>query len=144
MFFFYFLVLIYKADDAPVMEDEDMMDTGASSKSKRKGRDRERERDDFEDSDDEKNNKVQKRNQNSSQKQRQQQKEKHTGKEFQSKKAKGDMLKPGQHEPYAYIPLNPKMANKRRQQKAVGQFKNIVSAAKKGAQKSFRGGNKRQ
>jgi ribosomal RNA-processing protein 12 len=58
------------------------------------------------------------------------------------------MIRPGQHEPYAYIPLNPKLANKRKQQKAVGQFKNIVNAAKKGAQggaRANRGGrNKRQ
>ncbi len=55
------------------------------------------------------------------------------------------MLRNGQHEPYAYIPLNPKLANKRKQQKAVGQFKSVVAAAKRGAQKSNgrKGGNKR-
>lgn len=34
---------------------------------------------------------------------------KHTGKEFRTKKAKGDVKRAGKHEPYAYIPLNPKI-----------------------------------
>ena len=38
---------------------------------------------------------------------------KHDPKIYKSKVGKSDMLKPGQHDPFAYIKLNPKMLNKR-------------------------------
>lgn len=36
-----------------------------------------------------------------------------TGKEYRSKKAAGDMLKKGKHEPYAYVPLSRNSLNRR-------------------------------
>ncbi|XP_013779774.1 RRP12-like protein isoform X2 [Limulus polyphemus] len=57
------------------------------------------------------------------------------GTENTSKKAGGDVKKKGQHDPYAYIPLNKHTLNRRKKVKLAGQFKNFVSASKKGAQK---------
>ncbi|XP_076363846.1 RRP12-like protein isoform X2 [Tachypleus tridentatus] len=57
------------------------------------------------------------------------------GTENNSKKACGDMKKKGQYDPYAYIPLNRHTLNRRKKVKFAGQFKNLVSASKKGAQK---------
>jgi len=48
-----------------------------------------------------------------------------SGRSYSSKKAKGDMTKPGKHQPFAYIPLNPRNLNKRRQAKAAKQFKSF-------------------
>lgn len=36
-----------------------------------------------------------------------------TGTEYKSKKAQGDMLKKGKHEPYAYVPLSRNSLNRR-------------------------------
>ncbi len=57
------------------------------------------------------------------------------GAEYRSKKAKGDMKKPGKADPYAYVPLDMKNLNRRKRAKAAGQFKNLVRGAKKGASK---------
>jgi ribosomal RNA-processing protein 12 len=46
----------------------------------------------------------------------------HSGKQYSAKKAKGDMLRPGKLEPYAYIPLQPKFLNKRKKAQSVKQF----------------------
>uniref|UniRef100_T1E7Y2 Hipothetical protein n=1 Tax=Anopheles aquasalis TaxID=42839 RepID=T1E7Y2_ANOAQ len=56
-----------------------------------------------------------------------------TGKEYRSKKASGDMLKKGKHEPYAYVPLSRNSLNRRKRAKNAGQFKSIARGARKGA-----------
>jgi len=48
---------------------------------------------------------------------------KHTGKEYAAKKAKGDVKKEGKPDPFAYIPLNPKLLNKRFKTKASQHWK---------------------
>ncbi|GFW67201.1 RRP12-like protein [Trichonephila clavipes] len=54
------------------------------------------------------------------------------GEEFKAKKAGGD-IKKGKYDPYAYIPFNKELLNRRKQIKVKGQFKSIVRGAKKGA-----------
>eukprot|EP01135_Chromosphaera_perkinsii_P005543 Nk52_evm92s352 gene=Nk52_evmTU92s352 len=55
--------------------------------------------------------------------------------------AKGDVKRKGdKHDPYSFIPLNHGMLNKRKKNKAEGQFKGLVKAAKKGSVQ----GNKRR
>ncbi|XP_035894909.1 RRP12-like protein [Anopheles stephensi] len=56
-----------------------------------------------------------------------------TGAEYRAKKASGDMLKKGKHEPYAYVPLSRNSLNRRKRAKNAGQFKSIVNGARKGA-----------
>uniref|UniRef100_A0A2M4A4V3 Uncharacterized protein n=1 Tax=Anopheles triannulatus TaxID=58253 RepID=A0A2M4A4V3_9DIPT len=56
-----------------------------------------------------------------------------TGTEYRSKKAAGDMLKKGKHEPYAYVPLSRNSLNRRKRAKNAGQFKSIARGARKGA-----------
>ena len=41
---------------------------------------------------------------------------KESGDVYRSKKASGDVLLPGKHEPYAYIRFNPEMLNPRKKQ----------------------------
>jgi hypothetical protein len=41
------------------------------------------------------------------------------------------VLKQGQHEPYAYIKLNPEMLNPKKKNQAVQSFSNVVSHGKK-------------
>ena len=60
---------------------------------------------------------------------------KDTGSEYRNKTGRGDVKKIGKHDPYAYIPLNHKNLNKRKSAKSNGQFKNVISAARKGAMK---------
>lgn len=55
------------------------------------------------------------------------------GAEYRSKKAKGDVKKSGAPDPYAYVPLNRGLLNKRKRLKQEGQFKGLVRAARKGA-----------
>jgi len=57
------------------------------------------------------------------------------GSEYRGKKASGDMKKKNQkHQPYAYLPLNPAILNKRKAKKAgKGQFDAIVKSSRKGA-----------
>ncbi|XP_058454913.1 RRP12-like protein [Malaya genurostris] len=56
-----------------------------------------------------------------------------TGTDYRSKKAQGDMLKKGKHEPFAYVPLSRNSLNRRKRAKHAGQFKSIVKGARKGA-----------
>lgn len=56
---------------------------------------------------------------------------KHSGDAYKSAKGKGDVLKAGQHEPYAYIKLNPGMLNRRAKKQAVETFAGVVSHGKK-------------
>ncbi|KAJ1525453.1 hypothetical protein ONE63_010264 [Megalurothrips usitatus] len=55
------------------------------------------------------------------------------GSDYRSTKAKGDVKKKGAPDPYAYVPLNRDMLNKRKRLKQAGQFKGLVRAARKGA-----------
>lgn len=48
------------------------------------------------------------------------------GKEYRAKKAGGDMKKKGKLEPYAYIPLDPKLMAKRNKRNAVDRYSNNV------------------
>lgn len=56
---------------------------------------------------------------------------KQSGDVYKSAKGAGDVLKPGKHEPYAYIKLNPGMLNKRSKKQAVEAFAGVVSHGKK-------------
>ena len=60
---------------------------------------------------------------------------KDSGSDYKNKAGRGDVKKIGKHDPYAYIPLNHKNLNKRKTAKNKGQFKNVISAARKGASK---------
>lgn len=55
------------------------------------------------------------------------------GSEYKSKKARGDIKKKNTVDPYAYIPLSRASLNKRKAAKSSGQFKSIVTGARKGA-----------
>ncbi|XP_052226276.1 RRP12-like protein isoform X6 [Dreissena polymorpha] len=57
------------------------------------------------------------------------------GAEYRAKKADGDVKKKGKLDPYAYVPLDFRSLNKRKQMKVKGQFSNLVKGAKKGAAK---------
>lgn len=61
---------------------------------------------------------------------------KYSGNAYVSNKGKGDVLKAGKYEPFAYIQLNPKMLNKRNKEKAVKSFENVVSHGKKVGKRS--------
>ena len=54
-----------------------------------------------------------------------------SGSSYTSNKGKGDVLKAGTHEPYAYIALNPEMLNPRKKKQAVKTFDPVVSHGKK-------------
>ena len=56
---------------------------------------------------------------------------KHSGEEYRSKKGKGDVLRAGKHEPYAYIRLDPEMLNPKKKTQAVQAFAGVVSHGKK-------------
>jgi hypothetical protein len=49
------------------------------------------------------------------------------------------MLKAGQHEPYAYIKLNPKMMGKKYREKAVKSFGTVVEKKKVNKRKQKEG-----
>lgn len=53
-------------------------------------------------------------------------------------KGKGDMLKAGTHEPYAYIKLNPEMLNPKHKSAAVKSFAGVVSHGKKVDKKTLK------
>lgn len=55
------------------------------------------------------------------------------GAEYKAKKAGGDVKKKGKPDPFAYVPLQLNMLNKRKQKKMTGQFKGLVRATKRGA-----------
>nr|XP_006820689.1 PREDICTED: RRP12-like protein-like [Saccoglossus kowalevskii] len=61
-----------------------------------------------------------------------------SGVDFKAKKAGGDMKKKGKPDPYAYIPLDFKQLNRRKKAKSAGQWKSIVHAAKRGANKGMK------
>ena len=61
---------------------------------------------------------------------------KYSGEAYKSSKGKGDVLKAGKHEPFAYIKLNPKMLNKRYKEQAVKSFEGVVSHGKKEQKRS--------
>jgi len=54
-----------------------------------------------------------------------------SGAAYKSDKGKGDVLKPGKHEPYAYYQLNPDMLNPRKKKQAIQTFEGVVSHGKK-------------
>ena len=54
-----------------------------------------------------------------------------SGDNYKSDKGKGDVLKAGKHEPYAYFQLNPEMLNPRKKKQAVQTFEGVVSHGKK-------------
>lgn len=64
------------------------------------------------------------------------------GGEYKSKKGGGDVKRKGKPDPYAYVPLDFRNLNKRKQAKLKGQFKNLVKGAKKGAAKGRKGKKK--
>lgn len=55
------------------------------------------------------------------------------GSKYRSKKGHGDVKKKGGLDPFAYIPLSRSNLNKRKTAKNKGQFKSIVTGARKGA-----------
>nr|SVE74944.1 EOG090X00E0 [Daphnia dolichocephala] len=55
------------------------------------------------------------------------------GAEFRSAKARGDVKRKNQPDPFAYVPLSRNALNKRKKAKMTGQFKGLVHAARKGA-----------
>ena len=57
------------------------------------------------------------------------------GADYKNKTGRGDVKKIGKHDPYAYIPLNHKNLNKRKNAKTKGQFQGVITAARKGAAK---------
>lgn len=52
------------------------------------------------------------------------------GKEYRAKKAGGDMKKKGKLDPYAYIPLDPKLMAKRNKRTAVSRYGGSVGKRK--------------
>ncbi|XP_028916752.1 RRP12-like protein [Ornithorhynchus anatinus] len=60
------------------------------------------------------------------------------GAEYKAKRARGDVKKKGNPDPYAYIPLNKSKLNRRKKAKMQGQFKGLVKAAKRGARTGFK------
>ena len=57
---------------------------------------------------------------------------KHTGVEFKAKKAGGDLLKGGQ-QPFAYLPMDHRMLNKKKKHKASRSLKSVLKGGNKGA-----------
>ena len=55
------------------------------------------------------------------------------GSEYRSKKAKGDMKRPGKPDPFAYVPLIKQKLDKRKQAKLSGQFNGLMNKARKGS-----------
>jgi ribosomal RNA-processing protein 12 len=59
-----------------------------------------------------------------------------TGASFRSRKAKGDVKRKGaKHEPYAYVPLDARMLNKRKKREAGRQFSGVVRGKGQGPAK---------
>jgi len=57
----------------------------------------------------------------------------HDGTSFKAKTGRSDNSRTGKVQPYAYLPLDPRNLNKRRQHQQAGQFKGLINAAKSGA-----------
>jgi len=64
------------------------------------------------------------------------------GSEYRSKKARGDVKRKGMPDPYAYVPLQRSSLNRRKRAKFEGTFKNVVKAAKEGAERGGKLANK--
>jgi ribosomal RNA-processing protein 12 len=58
-----------------------------------------------------------------------------TGKEYKAKKAGGDIKKKGKLEPYAYIPLDPKLMAKRNKRIAVSKYNQVGGKKRQGNKK---------
>ena len=56
---------------------------------------------------------------------------KEPGEEYRSRKAGGDVWKKGMLEPHAYIPLDPRLLNKKNHKEAVAHFGAVVKSGKK-------------
>lgn len=56
---------------------------------------------------------------------------KEPGEEYRSRKAGGDVWKKGMLEPHAYIPLDPRLLNKKNHKEAVAHFSSVVKSGKK-------------
>ena len=54
-----------------------------------------------------------------------------SGDSYKSDRGKGDVLKAGKHDPYAYYQLNPEMLNPRKKKQAIQTFEGVVSHGKK-------------
>jgi ribosomal RNA-processing protein 12 len=59
-----------------------------------------------------------------------------SGAMYRATKGGGDIKVAGAPEPFAYVPLNPRMMNRRQKTKATRQFESVVGAARKGADKA--------
>ena len=55
-----------------------------------------------------------------------------SGREYRAKKAGGDVKKKGKLEPYAYIPLDPKLMAKRNKREAVTRYGGSVGNKRRG------------
>lgn len=64
-------------------------------------------------------------------KKRKQERDLESGREYRSKKAGGDVKKKGQLEPFAYIPLNPKLMAKRNKRQHVEKYQKTIRKARK-------------
>ena len=58
---------------------------------------------------------------------------KQNGAEYRSTKSNGDVKQSNRLEPYAYIPMDRQLLNKRKRKKVIGELKNVIRSAKKGA-----------
>ncbi|XP_075240299.1 RRP12-like protein [Convolutriloba macropyga] len=61
-----------------------------------------------------------------------------TGKTFKAKKAGGDVSVRGKPQPYAFVPLDAQVLNKRKAKKVEGRLKGLVKSSKKGAGKGLK------
>merc|ERR1711865_228195 len=57
---------------------------------------------------------------------------KHTGTEFKAKRAGGDLMNNGQ-QPFAYLPMDHRMLNKKKKHKAARSLKQVLKGGNKGA-----------
>jgi hypothetical protein len=64
------------------------------------------------------------------------------GSMYRSAKASGDMKVKGQADPYAFLPLDPAMLNRRNKHQADHQFDSFVKAAQKGSAQGTEARNK--
>jgi len=62
------------------------------------------------------------------------------GEEYRAKNAGGDVWKKGMLEPHAYIPLDPRLLNKKNHREAVSTFGAVVSGGKGSKAKAGGGG----
>ena len=61
-----------------------------------------------------------------------------TGKTFKAKNARGDVNVRGKPQPYAFVPLDAQVLNKRKAKKVEGRLKGLVKSSKKGAGKGLK------